>query len=224
MGSARAVAMPKHRESPEPIARAHTPTHVRSLCLEERAEHLRPPSLEVDFPLEPALQESLDSLLRFRPRQRHFKGVESVEESVGGWQRNLVDERFGRCDGATVEGGDPPGEEIDKAIQLCIGKGPVDVSVSCRSVAVEVIGAENDLERAATAHQVWEALRTAAAWVQSHPDFGLTQSGVLTRREAHVAGEDELAAHASAAPPDRPDADTRRLGETDERIRQNRET
>jgi len=32
--------------------------------------------------------------------------------------------------------------------------------------------------------------------MHSHPDFGLAQSRVLARREAHVAGEDELAAHA----------------------------
>jgi hypothetical protein len=54
----------------------------------------------------------------------------------------------------------------------------------------------NDLERAAAADQRWQAFRTAAAGIHSHPDFGLAQSRVLARREAHVAGEDELAAHA----------------------------
>ena len=34
----------------------------------ERAEHLGPPILKVDFPLQSALQQSLDPLLRFRPR------------------------------------------------------------------------------------------------------------------------------------------------------------
>jgi len=34
----------------------------------------------------------LDSLLRFKPRQRGLKGVEAVEESVGVWQRDLVNE------------------------------------------------------------------------------------------------------------------------------------
>ena len=47
---------------------------------EERAEHGGPPSLEVDFPLESAIQQSLDTLLRFRPRQGGLKRGESVEE------------------------------------------------------------------------------------------------------------------------------------------------
>ena len=51
----------------------------------------------------------------------------------------------------------------------------------------------------------------------------LAQSRVLARREAHVASEDELAAHAPDAASDLRDADHRGLGETDERIRQDRE-
>src|SRR5229473_6439701 len=59
--------------------------------------------------------------------------------------------------------------------------------------------------------------------MQSDTDFGLAESRVLARREAHVAGEDELAAHAPDAASDLRDADHRGLGETDERIRQDRE-
>src|SRR6267378_8666262 len=83
------------------------------LCLEERAEQRGPPILEVAFPLESALQQSLDSLLRFRPRQRGLKGVEGVEEPVGGWQRDLVDETLRRCDRTQIKGGDPAREHID---------------------------------------------------------------------------------------------------------------
>src|SRR5437870_8364306 len=48
------------------------------------------------------------------------------------------------------------------------------------------------------------------------PDFGLSQSGVLARCEAHVAGEHELAAHAPDTASDLRDADDRGLGETHE--------
>src|SRR2546421_6654405 len=65
--------------------------------------------------------------------------------------------------------------------------------------------------------------RTAAAGMHSHPDFGLAESRVLARREAHVAGEDELAAHAPDTASDLRDADHRGLGETHERIHQDRE-
>src|SRR6476660_6826096 len=70
---------------------------------------------------------------------------------------------------------------------------------------------------------MWEAFRTAAAWMQSHPDFGLAQSRILARREAHVTGEDELAARAPDAASDLRDADHRGPAETHERINQNRE-
>jgi hypothetical protein len=97
----------------------------------------------------------LDSLLRFRPGQRLLKGVEGIEEPVGGWQRNLIDEILCRRDGSPVEGGDSAREDIDKAVQLRIRKRSIDVSVSGCGVAVEVIRAENDLERAA--FQTWTA-------------------------------------------------------------------
>jgi hypothetical protein len=60
--------------------------------------------------------------------------------------------------------------------------------------------------------------------MHSDPDFGLAQSRVLARCEAHVAGEDELAAHAPDAAADLRDADHRGLGETHERIHQDRKT
>src|SRR5439155_19933647 len=119
--------------------------------------------LEVVFPLESALQQSLDSLLRFRPRQGGLKGVECVEEPVGGWQRDLVNEILRRRDGTPVEGGDPARERVDEAVEFRVRQCPVDVSVSLRGVAVEIVRAENDFERAATADQVRKAFRTAAA-------------------------------------------------------------
>src|SRR2546425_6360373 len=59
--------------------------------------------------------------------------------------------------------------------------------------------------------------------MQANPDFGMAESRVLARRKAHVAGEDELAAHAPGTASDLRDADHRGLGETDERIHQDRE-
>src|SRR5258707_264852 len=68
-----------------------------------------------------------------------------------------------------------------------------------------------------------KTFRTAAAGIHSHPDFGLAKPRVLARREAHVAGEDELAAHAPDAAPDLRNAYDGGLSETDERIHQDRE-
>src|SRR5712691_12219379 len=152
-------------------------------------------------------------MLRFTPCQGALKGVEGVEEPVGRWQRDLVNEILRRRDSTPVEGGDPARERVDEAVQLRVRKCPVDVSVSFRGVAVEVVRAENDFERAAAADEQWEAFRSAAAGIYSHPDFGLAQSGVLARREAHIAGEHELAAHAADAASNLCDADHRGLGE-----------
>src|SRR6195256_5565386 len=135
----------------------------------------------------------------------------------------MVDEILRGGDGPPVEGGDPARQRVDEAVQFGVWKCPVDVSVSFRGVAVEIVRAENDFERPTAPDQMWKTFRTAAAGMQSHPYFGLAQSRVLARRKAHVAGEDELAAHAPDAATDLRDADHRGLGETDERIHQDRE-
>src|ERR1700736_1409029 len=135
----------------------------------------------------------------------------------------MVDEILRRGDGTPVEGSDPARESVDEAVQFGVWKCPVNISVSFRGVAVEIVRAENDFERPTAADQMRKTFRTAAAGRQSPPDFGLAEPRVLARREAHVAGEDELAAHAPDAASDLCEADHRGLGETHERIHQNRE-
>src|SRR5215510_7581565 len=165
----------------------------------------------------------MDSPLRFNPCQRRLKGVERVEEPVGGWQRDLVNEILRRRDRTPIEGGDPAREHVDETVQFRVRQCSVYVSVSFRGVAVEVARAENDFEGAAAADQQREAFRTATAGIHPHPDFGLAQPRVIAGREAHVAGQDELAAHTPDAASDLRDADHRRPAETHERIHQNRE-
>jgi hypothetical protein len=80
----------------------------------------------------------LDSLLRFRPRQCGLKGGDGREESVGGRQRDLVDEILRSGDGTSVERGNPARERVDETIQLGVRKCPVDVSVSFCGSAIEV--------------------------------------------------------------------------------------
>jgi hypothetical protein len=73
----------------------------------------------------------------------------------------------------------PARERVDEAVQFGVWKCPVDVPVSFRGVAVEIVRAENDFERPTATDQMWEAFRTAAAGMQSRPDFGLAESRVL---------------------------------------------
>src|SRR4030088_1811756 len=128
----------------------------------------------------------------------------------------MVDEILRGGDGALVEGSDPARERVDEAVQFGVWKCPVDVSIPFRDVAIEVVRAENDFERPTAPDQMWKTFRTAAAGMQTHSDFGLAQSRVLARREAHVAGKDELAAHAPHTASDLRDANHRGLGETHE--------
>src|SRR5690348_5531169 len=191
---------------------------TRRLGLKQRAEDLGPTSFEVAVSLESALQDILDSLLRFRPSQRGLKRSDGGEEPVGGRQRDMVDEILRSGDGMLVEGADSARERVDEAVQFGIWKCPVDISVSLRGMPIKVVRAENNFERASAADQMWKTFRSAAAGMQSHPDFGLAESRVLARREAHVAGEDELAAHAPDTASDLRDADHRGPSETHERI------
>jgi len=66
----------------------------------------------------------------------------------------LVNEILGRRDSTPVEGGDPARECVDEAVQLRVRECSVDVSLSFRSAAVEVVRAENDFERAAAADEM----------------------------------------------------------------------
>jgi hypothetical protein len=59
--------------------------------------------------------------------------------------------------------------------------------------------------------------------MDANPDFGLAESRVLARREAHVARENEFAAYAPDAASNLGDADNGRFAEANEGIDQNRE-
>src|SRR5882672_12162410 len=163
----------------------------------------------------------MDSPLSLIPRQCGLEGVKSVKKVVGGRQRALVDQILGRRDGTLVEGGDPSRERVDKTIQFRFWKRSVDISISLRGIAIEILRSKNDFERAATTNQMRQTFSAAAARVQSYPDFRLAQERVFSRCKSHVASEHKLTAHASDAASDLRDAGHWRSGETDKRIRQN---
>src|SRR4029450_2644741 len=181
------------------------------------------PILQVALLLQSALEQRLDSLLGFRPCQRGRKGVAAVEEPVVGWQRDVVDQILCRRDRAPIEGGDAASDLVDESVQLAVRKCPVGGAVPFSSIAVEVVRTENDFERATAPDQQWEAFGAAAAGDHSGPDFWLTEDRLLARSEAHVTGKDELATHTADAASDLRDADDGGLGETDERVRRERQ-
>src|SRR5712664_409052 len=147
----------------------------------ERPQQLSEPILHVARPVESALEQRLESLLRFRPRQCCGKGVEGVEKAVGGWQRHLVNKILRRSDRTPIEGGDSPRERVDETIQVTVRKRTIDVSVALSGLAVEVVPAEHDFERATAANEKREAFGTATPGMHPRPDFDLSQGRVLAR-------------------------------------------
>jgi hypothetical protein len=122
---------------------------VQLFCLKQHAEYLGPASFEVAVSLESALQQILDSLLRFRPSQRGLKRSDGGEQPVGGRQRDMVDEILRPRRWHAGRRRRSGARERRRAVQFGFWKYPVDVSVSFRGVAVEIVCAENDFERPA---------------------------------------------------------------------------
>src|ERR1700735_776452 len=179
---------------------------------DKRGEYLGPVFLEGGVALQSAFQHLSYTVLSFRPPERCSKRSEGVEEPIERRQRDFVNEMLCRNESAPIEGSDPACEGIDEAVQLGVRKGPVHIAISFRCVAIEVVGTQNDFERPPTSHQVRKALCASAARMQADSEFRVTELRVLTRGEAHVAGKNELAAHAAHTAPDSCEADDRCLG------------
>src|SRR5882672_6032291 len=186
------------------------------------AENVGPIFLEVGVALQPAFQHDSYAVLGFGPRECCPKRSEGLQELIGRRQRDLVDEILRCYESAPIEGADPAREGVDEAVQFGVRKRSVDVTVSFRCISIKVVGAQNDFERPPASHQVRKALRASAAGMEPDPEFGVADFRVLARGEAHVAGKNELAAHATHAAPNFCEADDRRLRKAHERIHQNR--
>jgi hypothetical protein len=179
----------------------HLSYHFRQACRVPRAS----------FSRSRAFQHGSYTVLSFGPPERCSERSEGVEEPIERRQRDFVDEMLCRDESATIEGADPACEGIDEAVQLGIRKGSVHITVSFRCIAIEVVGTQNDFERPPAPHQVRKALCASAPGMQPNPEFGVAELRVLARGEPHVAGKNELAAHAAHAAPDSCEADDRRF-------------
>src|SRR5262245_65769104 len=91
------------------------------------------------------------------------------------------------------EGGDPAREPVDERAQLGCRQGPVDVAVPFGELGVEVLAAEDDLERPGAADEAGEPLRAAPAREDPDGDLGLAQDRPPDGTEPQVEGEGELA-------------------------------
>jgi len=103
--------------------------------------------------LESTFQNGLNSLLCFRPCQRGRKGVEGVEEAVGGWQRDLVNKiPFAAAMAPRSNDAIRRAERVDEAVQPASGSARLTYRI-VRQYPIEVVRAENDFKRATAADE-----------------------------------------------------------------------
>src|SRR6266566_3771899 len=175
----RLLGRPVRRRNRPVLARGPRPEderiHAERLRIDERRQQLAKPILHLAWLAESPVEERLESLLRFRPRQRGRKRVEGVEEAVERWQRDLVNEILRCRDRAPIEGGNAAREHVHEAVQLSVRESPINVSVPCSGLAVKVVRTENDFERATAAEEQWQAFGTTPAGMDSRPHFDLSQ-------------------------------------------------
>ena len=109
--------------------------------------------------------------------------------------------------GLTVKGRDPASEAVDEVFELVVGNCAVDIPVSLSEFAIEVLAAEQDLERPAPADQTRQPRRRAASGNSAEANLDLTEHGALAAREADVGGENQLTARGAGSASDCRDRD-----------------
>jgi hypothetical protein len=113
------------------------------------------------------------------------------------WRRHLVDVDPGPRDCVMIELGDPSGYFLDLVVELLVCDQPVHVAVPFRARPVKIAGREQDLERARATDQAGESDQRPAVRDDIGPELRVAEQRVLTRREAQIAGEDELDSRAA---------------------------
>ncbi|MGO4748092.1 hypothetical protein AB4212_05535 [Streptomyces sp. 2MCAF27] len=96
--------------------------------------------------LESCLEKALCDMLLGRTVYRGPEGIHLFLVLALRPLRGEIDEVLDVPDRLQIEGGDARRELVDKAVELTVGKGPIDVSVLFGERSVEVEAAEEDLE------------------------------------------------------------------------------
>ncbi|EPE96343.1 hypothetical protein RGCCGE502_20770 [Rhizobium grahamii CCGE 502] len=114
-----------------------------------------------------------------------------VNKSLGARQRLFVKSRNGKA--------------VYESVKVRIRDCSIDVSITFRQYAGNVIGSKHDFDRAPASHEAREPDHRVSSWHRANADLKLTEHRLLGACEADIAGKSELAARAPSAAPDRCD-------------------
>ena len=103
-------------------------------------------------------------------------------------------EPLGFSNGLAVERGHPLRETFDKGLEFVIRYGAIDPAIPFRKIGVEVVAAEQDLQRPAASHERWQAFDRPADGQKRRTHLELGEDRALATGEPDVAGQGELRA------------------------------
>src|ERR1700757_674418 len=112
---------------------------------------------------------------------------------IGVGQECLIEPLLGDGQRVTVERQHAPDESVDEVVELRFGDRSVDPAVLLCGVRVEVVPAEDYLDRPRPPDQQRQALGRAAARNQAEPNLRLAEDRPFPAREPDIAAECELA-------------------------------
>jgi hypothetical protein len=74
---------------------------------------------------------------------------------------------------------------IDESVKLGIGQRTVHVAVDLRKIAVDIVGAQQNFQSTAAAHQAWKSRHQTVTRHQSSAHFPLRQNRIFAARKPH---------------------------------------
>jgi hypothetical protein len=149
--------------------------------------------------METTLYQRFDPRLARRAVRRSHEGIPLGSDLRIGWQTGHTNQAFRIGDGRFSERCDPRRQRVDKHIKLGVGKRSVDVAVTFREIAADIVSPEQHLQCTTQTRQTRQTGHRAAARDEPRANFPLREDCLLAARNAPIAREGKLAAHSRRA-------------------------
>src|ERR1700689_5385182 len=146
--------------------------------------------------------------LRSRPRRRLEKDAVTCCELAAFGCSSSVEKTLNRRESLLIERGNSQGERFDVGVKFAVFYRAIDHSVSFGHGGIEIIGAEDNLDRPGSSNEPRQPFNGSATWDKTHAELRLPEDGSLRARKAEIAGQNKLVSDAPCA--------TRHLGDADD--------